>query len=102
MQISTISAIKDTAARAFMQPFFTPNAAVAQRSFADALLQPESDLARHPSDFELYEIGAFDASTGVLTTLSEPRLIIRAKDIVSPVSDVSDGLISRPLRSAKS
>jgi hypothetical protein len=82
MIITTINAIKDTAARAFLQPYFAPNSAVAQRSFADAIRNSESDFSKHASDFELYELAGFDSVTGSITPLDEPRLIIRGKDLV--------------------
>ena len=52
------------------------------RSFRDEINRKDSneDMARHPEDFELYELGSFDDSTGVLQ-VTEPRLIARAKDL---------------------
>lgn len=84
MLTSTINAIKDTAARAFLQPFFAANSAVAQRTFLDALQDPSAGFIQHASDYELYEIAAFDSITGICTPLEEPRLIVRGKDLVTP------------------
>lgn len=38
------------------------------------------DMARHPDDFELYEVGTFDDATGIIVVI-EPRLVARAKDL---------------------
>ncbi|OAE23677.1 hypothetical protein AXG93_2785s1000 [Marchantia polymorpha subsp. ruderalis] len=42
------------------------------------------DLAKHPSDFDLYEIGSFDDSTGIIEVF-EPRMLARAKDLKESV-----------------
>jgi len=77
-----IVSVKDTAAQAFGRPVFVPSSAVAIRSFRDEVNRKDStdDLAKHPSDFDLYEIGTFDDSTGIIE-VSEPRLLARAKDL---------------------
>lgn len=77
-----IVSVKDTAAQAFGRPVFVPTVSVAVRSFRDEINRPDSkeDMAQHPEDFELYEIGSFEDTTGVITVV-EPRLIARAKDL---------------------
>ena len=77
-----IISVKDTAAQAFTRPVFVPAIAVALRSFRDEVNRSDStdDLARHPEDFELYEIGSFDDANGVIEVI-EPRLVARAKDL---------------------
>jgi hypothetical protein len=77
-----IISVKDTAAQAFGRPIFVPAIPVALRSFRDEVNRADStdDLARHPSDFELYEIGSFDDATGIIDVI-EPRLVARAKDL---------------------
>jgi len=81
-----IVSVKDTAAQAFGRPVFVPSAAVAIRSFRDEVNRKDStdDLAKHPSDFDLYEIGSFDDSTGIIEVF-EPRMLARAKDLKESV-----------------
>lgn len=81
--IQIIVSVKDTAAQAFGRPVFVPAVPVAVRSFRDEVNRKDSseDLARHPEDFELYELGSFDDSTGVVEVLETPRLVARAKDL---------------------
>ena len=81
--IQTIVSVKDTAAQAFGRPVFVPAVPVAVRSFRDEVNRKDSteDLARHPDDFELYELGSFDDSTGIVDVLEAPRLVARAKDL---------------------
>ena len=78
-----IVSVKDTAAQAFGRPVFVPSIPVALRSFRDEVNRKDSneDLARHPDDFELYELASFDDATGIIAMLSEPRLVARAKDL---------------------
>ena len=80
--IQVIVSVKDTAAQAFGRPVFVPTTNVALRSFRDEVNRPDSkeDMANHPDDFELYEIGSFDDSTGIIEVCS-PRLVARAKDL---------------------
>lgn len=81
-----IVSVKDSAAQAFGRPIFVPTVAVATRSFRDEVNKKNAndDLSRHPSDFELYEIGEFDDATGIITMRESPQLIVRAKDLVDP------------------
>ena len=77
-----IVSVKDSAAQAFGRPIFVPSNAVAIRSFRDEVNRKDStdDLARHPDDFELYEVGVFDDATGIIEVF-EPRILARAKDL---------------------
>lgn len=81
-----IVSVKDTAAQAFGRPVFVPSIGVAMRSFRDEVNRKDSteDLARHPDDFELYELATFDDATGVIVMLPEPRMVARAKDLKDP------------------
>lgn len=81
--IQIIVSVKDTAAQAFGRPIFVPAVPVAVRSFRDEVNRKDSseDMARHPEDFELYELGSFDDSTGIVEVLESPRLVARAKDL---------------------
>ncbi len=80
--MQVIVSVKDTAAQAFGRPVFVPTVPVAVRSFRDEINRPDSkeDMASHPEDFELYELGSFDDSTGEIVVI-EPRLVARAKDL---------------------
>jgi hypothetical protein len=78
-----IVSVKDTAAQAFGRPIFVSAVPVALRSFRDEVNRKDStdDLSRHPDDFELYELGSFEDSIGLIELLDEPRLVARAKDL---------------------
>jgi hypothetical protein len=82
-----IVSVKDSAAQAFGRPVFVPAVAVAVRSFRDEVNRKDSqeDLSKYPDDFELYEIGTFDDSTGIVQVLDMPRMVARAKDLKESV-----------------
>jgi hypothetical protein len=84
--MKVIVAIKDTAARVFGTPFVVQASAQAVRSLRDEVNSKEStsDVARHPDDFELYEIAYFNDLSGDINYPSDdayPRLLCRAKDL---------------------
>jgi hypothetical protein len=85
--LQVIVSVKDTAAQVFGRPVFVPAVAVAVRSLRDEVNRKDSeqDIARYPDDFELYEIGAFDDSTGIVQVLEMPRMVARAKDLKESV-----------------
>jgi len=78
-----VMSVLDTAARAFAQPFYAPAEQVAIRSVRDMVQDPErsNQLAKHPEDFELYNLGLFDDNSGTLEPC-EARLVCRCKDLV--------------------
>lgn len=84
--MKVIVALKDTAARVFGVPFVVQAAAQAVRSLRDEVNSTEStsDVARHPSDFELYEVAYFNDETGSVSPLDPPQMLCRAKDLKEP------------------
>lgn len=64
--------IRDSAAEAFMRPFFAQGKGSAIRSFQDLCNDPEHPVGQHPEDYSLFEVGSFDEVTGVLDG-HEPR-----------------------------
>ena len=61
-----ICSIRDSAADAYGRPFFLPSVGVAIRSFTDEVNRPSEDnqIYQHPEDFDLFELGEFDDTTG--------------------------------------
>lgn len=80
--IHVICAVRDRAADAFMRPFAIPSAAMAVRTFRDEVNRADqsNEMYRHPEDYDLYEIGSFDDSSGVITSVPA-RVLVRAQDI---------------------
>jgi hypothetical protein len=79
--IQVIVAIKDRAADAYMRPWFVPTPAMAVRSFMDEVQREVADnqLFHHSDDFDLYEIGIFDDSTGRITSHDDMKVLMLGK-----------------------
>lgn len=81
-----IFSLRDLKAGSYGQPFALANRAVAMRNLQDWSRNPESFIARYPSDFELYEVGEFDPATGTLLPNNMPDYVGRASDLVASAS----------------
>lgn len=76
-------AISDRALSAYMRPFFAPNVATARRSFNDEVNRADSEMNKHPEDYELHLLGYWDDVTGRFELSAESEVICRAKEIKS-------------------
>lgn len=81
--LKVIVALRDSAARVYGLPFVVQATAHAVRSLRDEVNSKEatSDVARHPEDFELYELATFDEDTGIVSVVEPVRMVCRAKDL---------------------
>lgn len=61
-----IYAIRDRALDAFNRPFFLPADGAAIRAFQDEINNKESELSKHPDDYDLYTIGMYDENRGII------------------------------------
>ena len=80
--IRLVCSVRDGATGLFGQPLFVVARGQALRVFQDEVNRrpAETDLAKHPEDFELYLVAEFDEGTGRFGGLGDPELLIRAKD----------------------
>lgn len=62
----------------FQTPTAQVNDAVAVRGFASAVINSDSVLFTHASDFALYKVGEFDTDTGHITSLDLPVELMQA------------------------
>lgn len=62
-----VFSIFDSKAEAYCSPFFLSERGQAVRAFSTALLDPATEFHKWPADYTLFEIGAFDSATGVLS-----------------------------------
>lgn len=75
-----ICAIRDIKLAAFGPPFVQLTLGQAQRGFADETNKPGTEVHTHPEDYELWQIGTYDANTGTVTPL-EHKLIAQAANL---------------------
>lgn len=62
--------LHDVKALQYNPPFFTMNDALARRMVSELVMDPNTTVGRHPSDFKLYKIGMYDDATGIFDRLS--------------------------------
>lgn len=78
-----IIAVKDRAADMFGRPFYTRTTAEAVRSFTDEANNKDSQIHKHPEDYDLFLLGTFNEDTGrIEQDVSHPNLIVRAQDLI--------------------
>lgn len=108
MQFKAFS-VYDTKAKAFRPPFFVSHTGEALRLFEDLVNDSNSVVAKHPSDYILYEIGGFNDSTAESTNTIPPvnlavgsSLVVR-KDVAarSAVVEALNNLSEEDLQSLR-
>lgn len=74
--ITKVFGVYDSKTMAYLQPFFSEQLGSAIRAFSDAVNEKgNSPLAKHPGDFQLYELGTFDMKSGLVVALVPPLLL---------------------------
>lgn len=73
--------IFDSALQAYGRPVVMQSVGQAMRSFADEVNsgKEDTDLVRHPQDFELWYLAEFEDGEGVF--IGEPKLLARGVDV---------------------
>lgn len=64
----------DSAAKAFLDPFFAPTIESAMRSFREVCNREGHMFNRFPEDYTLFHCGEFCAETGVFTAIAPHSL----------------------------
>ena len=80
-----VFAVYDSALGGYLRPFCAPSRAVAIRSFADEVRNPEGIFHSHPKDYSLHLLGYFDDQTGIFDQPEAPYRISLASDFVDQV-----------------
>lgn len=76
-------AIRDIKIGSYLLPFFQTHKAGAMRHFADLAKEPQCPVAKHPEDFQLFEIGVYDPQTALLTPNHQPDFLANATDFLA-------------------
>ena len=61
-----VFAVYDEKAKAYLTPFFLPEAGMAKRTFGDCVNDPQHQFGLHPADYTLFELAVWNLETGVL------------------------------------
>lgn len=79
-----VYSIFDRKLRQYGQLMLERNDFALQRGLADGIrANGEALLAKHPEDFDLYQVGEFNEETGVLQRLEVPRLSVNLLELVA-------------------
>lgn len=78
-----IFAVFDSAADAYMNPFFLPSKGMAIRSFSDSVNTPDSTLSKHPADYTLFHLGEWTDESAGFDLFPGPRSLGVAIEFVS-------------------
>lgn len=75
--------IFDKKASAFGSVMMAPNDGLMCRTIEENVSGSGHTLARFPEDFDLYELGSFDDSTGRLVAADQPRFVCNLAVVLS-------------------
>jgi hypothetical protein len=84
-----IYSIYDSAAQAFITPFFMHNDGMALRAFSDNVnAKEENNISKHPDQFTLFHIGNYDDQTGQIESI-EPKSLGNGIEYVEPTQETN-------------
>lgn len=89
-----IYSIYDTAAAAYLRPFFIPSDGQASRAFTDIATDAEHEVGKHPSDYTLFKIGIWDDNTAEFITFS-PEKVLTGMEAVGLSRQVKPGSLQK-------
>jgi len=83
----TVFSIYDSAISTWLPPIYARNKGEMLRNFADAVADSKSQLAKHPGDYALFELGTWDDDKCFFNVLKSPVRLCMALDFVKVVSE---------------
>jgi len=82
--LQKLFAIYDSKAESFTNPVYLNSTGLAVRTFSDSVQDPESQFAKHPADYTLFELGTYDDQTAEFKLLSTPKSLFIAIEFITP------------------
>lgn len=67
-------AARDSKLGVFLPPFFMQHTGQALRAWEEVCNDSKSAMSKHPSDFQLFQVGEFDEETGLLVEMQPVQL----------------------------
>lgn len=85
-----VYSLYDRKLRQYGQLFLERNDYGIQRGLADGIRSNgESLLAKHPDDFDLYQVAEFNDESGVLSPVTPPRIVTNVLELVALAPSLS-------------
>lgn len=78
-----LCSVYDSAVGAYGRPFFARAKGEALRAFADEVGNPSSEFGKHPEDYSLVYLGAFDELRGEFALADKPDVLLYGRDVGS-------------------
>lgn len=72
----------------FLTPVVEQNDAAARRNFEHAIMNPQSLMHSHVSDYDLYKLGYFDTETGVLEQAEPIEMVVAGGSVNAKVQSL--------------
>ena len=70
--IQKVFGVRDGKAQAFLQPFFSVAVGSAVRAFSDTVNEGNNQIAKHPEDYVLFELGSWFDDSGRYDVYAAP------------------------------
>ncbi len=88
-----IYTIFDTAAGAYMRPFFMQSDGQAMRMFKDMAQDAEHEIGKHPEDYSLFRIGIYDDNRAELIP-EQKECLATAQEVLVATKNVDQDKIA--------
>jgi len=97
--------IYDEKAEVFLPPFFVPTIGIARRAFTDCINSDSHVMGKHPADYTLFKLGAFDDSNAEIAGTAK-TMIGNGVEFINPehvdsLGEFRDGPPDPPIQSDK-
>lgn len=74
-------ALYDSKIEGYLTPFTMKADGQAKRAMMDALQNNNTDVGKHPEDFSLFRLGAFDEETGLIDACEPPVCVCKCWEL---------------------
>lgn len=83
--LQKLFSIYDSKAESFSNPVYLNSTGLAVRTFSDSVQDPESQFAKHPADYTLFELGTYDDNSAEFKLLPTPKSLFIAIEFITPI-----------------
>lgn len=99
--IQLVFTVFDSAAGAYLTPFFMSSRGLAIRSFKAAANDGNHQFGQYPKDYTLFHLGQYDDSDGSFSLVPTPEPMGKAIEYLEPIEQ-EDLFSAKPERDASS
>lgn len=93
--------VYDSKAETFMPPFFVPSKGLAIRAFEDCVNSDDHHFGKHPADYTLFSLGAFNTDVGHFD-FTEKQSVGNGVEFLSFKPDITKGMTANGTNTSRS